>query len=172
DVLYINNRDGTFSDRSKGFLKHTSYAGMGLDIADFNNDGWPDVMQADMMPADYQERKLMSYGVSYERYANKIAQGYNYSYTKNTLQMNNGLDSNEGVMFSEIGRMAGVAYTGWSWASLFGDYNNDGNKDIMITNGYPKATNDFDYMIANTPVLEINKQARIGNISAIKNFMR
>jgi hypothetical protein len=147
DVLYINNQDGTFSDKSKEYLKHTSYAGMGIDIADFNNDGWYDILQLDMNPADYHERKLMNYATNFAQYANKIIMGYQYQYNKNSLQLNNGLNDKGRVVFSEIGRLAGVAYTGWSWASLFGDYNNDGNKDIIITNGYPKAVNDYDYLI-------------------------
>lgn len=147
DVLYINNRDGTFIDRSRDYLKHTSYAGMGIDIADFNNDGWPDIIQLDMMPPDYQERKLMSYGFDYEQFVHKISQGFNYSYTQNTLQMSNGLDNSDNIVYSEVGRMAGVAYTDWSWAALFGDYDNNGYKDILITNGYPKAENDYDYII-------------------------
>jgi hypothetical protein len=148
DQLYINNQDGTFIDRSREYLKHTSYAGMGLDIADFNNDGWADILQADMMPKDYQKRKLMSYAGTFAQYANKVILGSNYQYNNNVLQMNNGLNAEGKVVFSEIGRITGVAYTGWSWASLFGDYDNDGKKDIIITNGIPKATNDYDYAIA------------------------
>jgi hypothetical protein len=163
DVLYVNNKDGTFTDRSHDYLKHTSYAGMGVDIADFNNDGWPDILQVDMMPEDFQERKLMSYGVDYRQYMSKINQGYNYSYTKNTLQMSNGLDASGNPVFSEIGRMAGVAYTGWSWAALFGDYNNSGFKDILVTNGYPTAVNDFDYLV---------EQARSRSSSAAEEYQR
>lgn len=147
DVLYVNNKDGTFTDKSHGYLKHTSYAGMGVDIADFNNDEWPDILQVDMMPPDYQERKLMSYGVDFKQYNSKIRRGYNYSYTKNTLQMSNGVDQEGNILFSEVGRMAGVAFTGWSWAPLFGDYDNNGYKDILVTNGYPTAVNDFDYLV-------------------------
>jgi hypothetical protein len=147
DVLYINNGDGTFSDKADEYLKHTSFAGMGVDIADFNNDGWPDIMQADMMPPDYNDQKLMNGGISYEYFENRLSQGYAYSYTMNTLQMSNGVKSDGGIIFSEIARMAGVAYTGWSWAALFGDYDNNGYKDIMITNGFPKAVNDFDYLV-------------------------
>jgi len=152
DVLYINNRDGTFTDKAKKYLKHTSYAGMGIDISDFNNDGWPDILQVDMMPPDLNNRKKMSYGVNYEHFRNKIKQGYHYSYTKNTLQLNNGIDSVGNLVYSEIGRLSGIAYTGWSWSGLFGDYDNSGYRDIMITNGYPKAVNDFDFIVNSTQI--------------------
>lgn len=171
DVLYINNRDGTFTDRSSDYLKHTSYAGMGVDVSDFNNDGWPDILQADMMPSDYQERKLMSYGVDYQQYQSKINQGYHYSYTKNTLQMSNGINQEGEIIFSEVSRMAGVAYTGWSWASLFGDYDNDGYKDIFITNGYPVAVNDFDYLVdqaQSTSLTDEEEYRRVMNIRKLK----
>lgn len=147
DVLYINNMDGTFTDKSADYLKHTSFAGMGIDIADFNNDGWPDILQVDMTPPDYKARKLMSYGISYENFNSRLGRGYHYSYSQNTLQMNNGVDANGNLVFSEVGRLAGVAYTDWSWAALFGDYNNSGLKDILITNGYPKAVNNYDYLV-------------------------
>lgn len=147
DVLYINNKDGTFTDRAKDYLKHTSYAGMGMDIADFNNDGWKDILQVDMNPEDYNDRKKMSYGVGYNEFRARINQGFNHSYTQNTLQMNNGLTDSGDIVFSEIARMAGVAYTDWSWAALFGDFNNSGYKDILVTNGYPKAVNNYDYLI-------------------------
>ena len=147
DVLYINNCDGTFTDRAAASLKHTSYAGMGIDIADFNNDGWPDILQVDMMPEDYHEQKKMSYGVDFSNFQAKINQGFYHSYTQNTLQLNNGTDYEGNLTFSEVARMAGVAYTEWSWAALFGDFNNSGYKDILVTNGYPKAVNDFDYLV-------------------------
>jgi enediyne biosynthesis protein E4 len=147
DVLYINNKDGTFTDKAVDYLKHTSYAGMGIDIADFNNDGWKDILQADMIPEDYQERKRMSYGVGYNEFRARINQDFNHSYTQNTLQMNNGVNDSGDIVFSEIARMAGVAYTEWSWAALFGDFTNSGYKDILVTNGYPKAVNNYDYLI-------------------------
>ncbi|MDX1636926.1 MAG: VCBS repeat-containing protein, partial [Balneolaceae bacterium] len=146
DVLYINNRDGTFSDKSKSYFKHISFAGMGVDVADFNNDLWPDVIQADMMPAEDIQRKRISGANNYEHATGMYQKGYHHQYNLNTLQLSNGVDKEENVIFSEIARLSGVAYTNWSWSALFGDYDNDGFKDIMITNGYPKAVNDFDYI--------------------------
>lgn len=147
DVLYINNGDGTFTDKARDYLKHTSYAGMGIDIADLNNNGWKDILQVDMVPENYHDRKTMSYGIDYDNFKARLNQGFFHSYTQNTLQINNGTDDSGDIVFSEIARMAGVAYTEWSWSALFGDFNNSGYKDILVTNGYPKAVNDYDYLI-------------------------
>ncbi|MDR8392422.1 VCBS repeat-containing protein [Aliifodinibius sp. S!AR15-10] len=146
DVLYINNGDGTFSDKTTDYLKHTSFAGMGVDVADFNNDGWADIYQTDMMPEDYIKRKKMSGGITYSHYLRMRAKGYNHQYSMNTLQISNGTTAAGHPQFSEIGRLAGVAYTDWSWSALFGDYDNDGLKDIMVTNGFPKAINNYDFL--------------------------
>jgi hypothetical protein len=146
DVLYINNGDGTFTDRAAEFLKHTSFAGMGIDIADFTNNGWPDIIQTDMMPGILADRKRMSGSTSYSTFQQLRQQGYFPHYNTNTLQYNRGLTQQGDIIFSEIGRMAGVAYTDWSWAALFADFDNDGHKDLFIGNGYPKAVNDFDYL--------------------------
>jgi hypothetical protein len=148
DVLYINNRDGTFTDKSAAWLKHTSFAGMGIDAADINNDGWPDVAQTDMMPEDLPTRKRMTGAITYSDQSENRRRGQHSAYNQNTLQLSNGLTSNGDVVFSEIGRMAGVAYTHWSWSALFADCDNDGYKDLLVTNGYPKAVTDFDYQTA------------------------
>jgi len=142
DVLYINNGDGTFTDKAATLLKHTSFAGMGVDIADFNNDGWPDVVQMDMLPASAEQRKRMSGYLTYGGRIELRRRGFRDDYDANSLQLNNG-----GV-FSEIGNIAGIAATDWSWGPLFADFNNDGLKDIFVTNGYPKAPNDLDYQSA------------------------
>lgn len=156
DVLYINNKDGTFSNKIDEYVKHTSFAGMGVDIADFNNDGWPDISQADMMPESLKERKQMSGGISYQRHTDMYQMGLTYQYSMNTLQLSNGINKQGDIIYSEIGRIAGVAYTDWSWSTLFGDYDNDGYKDLMITNGFPKAINNYDYLT------EINTTQQFG----------
>jgi len=148
DVLYINNRDGTFTNKAAQSLKHTSLAGMGVDIADFNNDGWPDVLQVDMMPPALSRRKRMSGFMTYGGLIESRSRGLRDDYDLNALQLSNGVTQHGDVSFSEIARLAGVAYTDWSWSALFGDFDNDGYKDIFITNGYPKAVNDFDYQMA------------------------
>lgn len=147
DLLYINNGDGTFTDRAADYFKHTSYAGMGADIADFNNDGWPDLLQVDMLPPLLKDQHRVTGSISYPHMQMQEQKGYQRQYTQNTLQLSNGLDQEGNVLFSEIGLLAGIAATDWSWTGLFGDYDNDGWKDIMITNGYPKAANDYDYLI-------------------------
>jgi enediyne biosynthesis protein E4 len=148
DVLYVNNRNGTFTDKAAAWLKHTSFAGMGVDIADFNNDGWPDILQTDMMPEDLRRRKRMSGATTYAGFVESQRRGFYPAYSVNALQLSNGVTNEGDVIFSEIARLAGVAYTDWSWTALFGDYDNDGYKDILITNGYPKAVTDFDYQTA------------------------
>lgn len=145
DVLYVNNRDGTFTDRASEWLGHTSFAGMGIDIADFTNNGWPGILQTDMMPADLASRKRVSGSVTYGEMTGLQRRGFAPQYNINTLHLNHGVAPDGTVIFSEIARLAGVAYTHWSWSALFGDYDNDGHKDIYITNGYPKAVIDFDY---------------------------
>lgn len=145
DVLYVNNKNGTFTNQAARWLKHTSNAGMGVDIADFNDDGNPDILQVDMLPKDLSRRKKMSGFNTYAGMLELKAQDFRDDYTANSLQLNNGVTKNGDVMFSEIGRLAGVEATDWSWSALFADFDNDGNKDIFISNGYPKAVNDLDY---------------------------
>jgi hypothetical protein len=148
DVLYLNNRDGTFTNIAGKSLKHTSQAGMGVDIADFNNDGHEDVMQVDMLPSDLVRRKKTSGNTTEATNEDAIRRGYRMDYSQNALQLNNGVTGDGFPLFSEISRMAGVSATDWSWSALFADFDNDGNKDIFIGNGYPKAVNDLDYMAA------------------------
>ncbi|MFN2567300.1 MAG: VCBS repeat-containing protein [Gemmatimonadaceae bacterium] len=148
DVLYVNNGDGTFTDKAARWLKHASHAGMGVDIADFNNDGWPDILQVDMMPRDLSRRKRTSGYVTYASVLESRARGFRDDYPVNTLQLSNGVTNDGDVIFSDIARLAGVAATDWSWSALFADFDNDGYRDIFIGNGYPKAANNLDYQNA------------------------
>ena len=148
DVMYINNRDGTFTNKAAASLKHGSYAGMGVDIADFNEDGWPDILQVDMLPRTLIARKKMSGFTTYGSLLDSRNRGFRDDYTANTLQLSNGVSRNGDVIFSDIAHLAGVEATDWSWAPLFADFDNDGNKDIFISNGYPKAVIDLDYKAA------------------------
>jgi hypothetical protein len=160
DVLYINNGDGTFTDKEAEYLKHTSYAGMGTDAADFNNDGWPDLLQIAMRPPSLHDQHLVADTKGYQRFHLLSQNGYQYQYVTNSLQLSNGRDKWGNLKFSEISHLAGVAATNWSWSGLFADFNNDGRKDIMITNGYPKALTNHDY------TREVGQTLRFGTDSA------
>ena len=148
DVLYVNNGNGTFSDRAAQWLKHASFAGMGVDIADYNNDGWPDILQVDMLPRDLRQRKQMSGLATYGSVLDARARGFRDDFTANSLQLSNGIAEDGDIIFSDVAHMAGVAATDWSWSPLFADFDNDGYKDIFISNGYPNAVIDFDYQTA------------------------
>lgn len=140
DYMYINQGDGTFRDEILARTDVISYFSMGADIADINNDGLPDIMVSDMLPWDYERRqrfKTPDYTITDQLLAN----GYHQKNMRNTLQLNRG----EGV-FSEIGRLAGIEKTDWSWGTLLADFDNDGNKDLYVTNGFPRYYTDLDYL--------------------------
>jgi len=145
DVVYANNGDGTFTDKAAVWFKHTSFAGMGADVADFNNDGWFDVLQTDMVAEDLRERKRMTGAMTFRSFMERQSRGFLPDYSTNSLQLNNGVTRDGDVIFSEIPHLAGIPYTGWTWSPLFADFDNDGYKDIHISNGYPKAVIDYDY---------------------------
>lgn len=142
DILYINNRDGTFRNEIKDRLKHQSLFSMGVDVADIDNDLHPDIITLDMLPENNLRRKTVSgAGATYFTYINNIEFGYEYQYMRNMLHVNNGNGK-----FREVGQMAGIHQTEWSWAPLFIDVDNDGNRDLLITNGFPKDVTDKDYV--------------------------
>ncbi len=150
DILYINNHDGTFTDKSKEYFKHTSNSGMGQDIEDINNDGLADVFELDMFPEDNYRKKMFMPSNSYQAYKNFDRYGYQYQYNRNTLQINQGPrlaqeDSIGEPAFSETSFLSGVAQTDWSWCPLVTDFDNDGFRDIIITNGYPRDVTDHDF---------------------------
>lgn len=151
NLLYINNRDGTFSERSKEYFKHTSFNAMGQDVIDINNDGLPDVIELDMNPEDNLRKKMMLNAGSYMTLQNFESYGYQYQYVRNTLQLNQGQVLKEGdslgrPAFSEIGFLSGIAQTDWSWTPLVTDFDNDGFRDIIVTNGFPKDVSDRDFI--------------------------
>ncbi|MHA4806799.1 VCBS repeat-containing protein [Flavitalea flava] len=151
NILYINNHDGTFTNKLKEYFKHTSYNSMGQDIVDINNDGLPDVIELDMNPEDNYRKKMMLASNSYLTYQNFDFYGYHYQYVRNTLQLNQGsrIGENDSIgdpIFSEIAFMSGVAQTDWSWSPLVADFDNDGYRDIVVTNGFPRDVSDHDFM--------------------------
>lgn len=141
DYLYINNCDGTFTEKIRISVGHTSKSSMGNDMADFNNDGLLDIFTLDMLPDDETILKKSAGEELMQVHDMKEDLGYYFQLTRNCLQLN---QSNE--MFSEIALFAGVSSTDWSWAPLFFDADNDGYKDLFITNGIPKRPNDLDYL--------------------------
>jgi hypothetical protein len=151
NILYINNHDGTFTNRTKEYFKHTSLNSMGQDVVDINNDGLADVVELDMDPEDNYRKKMNLGPNNYQNTLNYSLYGYQYQYVRNTLQLNQGPrvldnDSVGSPAFSEIGFMAGIAQTDWSWTPLITDFNNDGYRDIIVTNGYPKDVTDHDFV--------------------------
>lgn len=141
DLLYINNQDGTFTENNAGFFPHTTLNSMGNDIADFNNDGLVDVFTVDMRPSSNKEDKLMTSVTGVDFYM--MSQKFNYQkqFLKNSLQLNWGQKS-----FGDVAYLSGVAATDWSWGPLFADFDNDGLKDLHITNGYVKKISDLDFI--------------------------
>lgn len=141
DYLYINQKDGTFSDQLETSVGHLSQFSMGNEVVDINNDGLPDILTLDMLPEDNRRQKLLYGPENYENYKSMVRNGFYHQIMRNMLQLNNG----DGT-FSEIGQLAGVSNTDWSWAPLVADFNNDGQKDIYITNGYLRDYTNMDFM--------------------------
>ena len=141
DYLYINQRNGTFREQGTEAMMHTSQYSMGVDVADVNNDAAPEIISMDMLPADPYILKRSLGEDTYDLFHEKIGMGYSYQYTRNNLQLNR-----RNGCFSETGLYSGVAATDWSWAPLWMDFDNDGWKDLFISNGIPKRMNDIDYI--------------------------
>ena len=144
DYCYLNNGDGSFREVSNEVTGHTSMFGMGIDASDFNNDGLVDLIQADMSPEDYVRSRVNMASMSPQNFNEGVSLGFHYQYMQNSLQVNSGIDSDNKPIMSEISRLAGVASTDWSWSTLFADLDNDGRKDIYITNGMKRDVNDND----------------------------
>ncbi|MCW3116908.1 MAG: hypothetical protein JWM28_990, partial [Chitinophagaceae bacterium] len=141
DYLYINQRDGTFSEENDRELMHTSQFSMGVDVADADNDGYPEIISMDMLPSDPVILKRSLDGDDYDIFQTKLGFGYNYQYARNNLQYNR-----RNNHFSETGFYSGVYATDWSWAPLWMDFDNDGLKDLFVSNGIPKRMNDIDFI--------------------------
>jgi enediyne biosynthesis protein E4 len=146
DLIYINDKKGHFTNEIKHIFKHQSYSAMGSDIADINNDGLLDIFTTEMLPFSNKRKKLFIAGNSYNGYLMNDKFDYEYQYIRNTLQLNQGLNPKTGFQtFSDISFMANVHETDWSWSSLFADFDNDGFKDLYVTNGFRKDISDHDF---------------------------
>lgn len=187
DYLYLNNgvnENGivTFTESIEKVIGHTSRFSMGNDLADYNNDGLIDIVSLDMLPEDEEVIKMSAGDDSYEIYNLKLKFGYGRQFTRNALQLNTGVDANGLPGFAEIGQLAGIHATDWSWAALLADYDNDGYKDLFISNGIRRRPNDMDYInflsdrdvkdgLANNP--DISDSRLIGQMpdGAVGNYM-
>ena len=150
DALYINNKNGTFTNKIKILFKHASQNAMGSDISDINNDGFADIITTDMNPEDNARKKTNMNSLNYYVYQNMVSENLMLQYVRNTLQVNQGYRMNDGdsvgdIVFSEQGFLAGISQTDWSWSPLFADFDNDGNRDLLVTNGYPRDVTDRDF---------------------------
>ena len=150
DLLWLNNRDGTFRDGIATAVKHQSYSSMGVDAADVNNDGRPDIATLDMLPASNERKKMMYSFLRYDRYEVERRMGYEPTFMRNMLQLNHGTRPGGGArapFFSEIGQLAGIHETDWSWSVLMADFDNDGWRDVHITNGMGRDFLNSDYIL-------------------------
>ncbi len=166
DYLYINNRNGTFTDALDREMPVSSYFSMGLDIADINNDGLPDVYTTDMLPEDEYRLRTTSNFENWDTYQTKVKSGLGFQFMRNMLQLNNGNGT-----FSDVGQMAGVARTDWSWSALIADYDLDGRKDIFVTNGLARDVTSQDYVafLGNTATMSsATKEKRVDFLGLIK----
>lgn len=142
DFVYINNKNGTFTDKREHILRNMTYFSMGSDMADVNNDGFPDLISVDMLPEDHRRQKMLFMPQNHDKYNLLLKVGYGHQIMQNALQINNGNGT-----FSNLSEFAGIAKTDWSWAPLLADFDNDGLKDLYITNGYMRDFTDLDFML-------------------------
>lgn len=154
DYIYMNNGDGTFGEELEKMVKATSLTSMGVDAADLTGDGYPEIFVNDMLPETDERFKTTMTFESWDKYRHNLKNDYYHQFTRNTLQLNNGVFSEKGLAFSEVGRFANVEATDWSWSVLLTDLDNNGEKDIYITNGIDQDILDQDFIqyIANEEV--------------------
>lgn len=174
NILYINNHNGTFTDKSKEYFKHTSFSAMGQDIEDINNDGLADVVELDMNPPDNYRKKMFMGSNNYQLFQNLDNSHHQYQYPRNTLQLNQGPRVGEGgaigdPAFSEIGFLVNISQTDWSWCPMLTDFDNDGYRDLIITTGYPRDVTDHDFMnFRAQSYFTANKHQLLGQIPVVK----
>ncbi|HRP55746.1 VCBS repeat-containing protein [Agriterribacter sp.] len=164
DYLFINNGDGTFTDKLAECMDEVSLYSMGSDATDFNNDGLIDLVTLDMLPEDNRTQKMHSGAENFDKFQMLFKLGFYYQYSRNMLQKNNG----DGT-FSEIGQLAGISNTDWSWAALLSDFDNDGNKDLLATTGYVKDYTDMDFIKYSVDLAV--KQRSGQKVDAVKEYI-
>ncbi len=161
DYLYLNNADGTFSEMLPRMMESISLSSMGGDLGDINHDGMPEIFVADMLPEVLERAKSKTTFDSWNEYQKRVEENYHNQFSRNTLQLNNGPaaasaeDDRNTVTFSEIGRLAGVEATDWSWTALFADLNNDGFNDLFVSNGVYKDLTDQDFVNNNQTIRKV-----------------
>ncbi len=165
DYLFMNNRNGSFTESLRTSMDDISLYSMGSDAADYNNDGLPDLVTLDMMPESNFTQKMHSGAENFDKFQYLFNQGFYFEYSRNMLQKNNG----DGT-FSEVAQLAGVSNTDWSWTALFGDYDNDGNKDLFITNGYVKDYTEMDFL--KYSVDRVVRKMHGDSVDAITEYIR
>ncbi len=174
DLLYINNKNGTFTNKVKSSFKHTSQNAMGNEIADINNDGLADVFAVDMNPEDNYRKKKNMNAANYFIFQNMQYENVELQYVRNTLQLNmgprlNGNDSIGEPVFSDVSFYTNTAETDWSWNPSIADFDNDGNRDLIVTNGYPRDVTDHDFIsFRNRSANIASKQQLIQEMPQIK----
>ena len=141
DYYYINQGNGVFKNELEQSIRHTSQSSMGNDVADINNDMHPDIITLDMLPEDNKRQKLLLSPDNYNKFDLHVRSGFYYQYMRNMLQVNNGNGT-----FSEVGQLKGISNTDWSWSALLADYDNDGWKDLFVSNGYFRDYTNQDFI--------------------------
>ena len=172
DFLYINNKNGTFSDQMDLYFRHLSNHTMGVDIADFNNDGLIDVVALDMIAETNERQKSLMTTMLLDRYTNLVNFHYGHQIMRNVLQLNTGHPAKDGRVFSDIGVLAGVWNTDWSWSPLLADFDNDGFKDLYITNGYRRDVSNLDYLVYTSPDLAPGGQIDLKKTPTIQDYLK
>jgi hypothetical protein len=146
DYIYMNNGDGTFSEDLENQMRSTSLSSMGSDIADMTGDGYPEIFITEMLPEKEERYKTTMTFENWDKYQYNLKNGYYHQFTRNTLHLNNGISFGNKLTFSEVGRLAGVEATDWSWSALITDFDNDGHKDLFVANGLAQDILDQDYL--------------------------
>ena len=172
DILYINNQDGTFSSEIEKYFRHNTQHTMGTEIADFDNDGLMDLHAVDMLPDKHFRQKTTQNANSESKYTQLVTYGYFEPVVRNVLQRNNGPSAPKGATFSDIGCMANIYKTDWSWSGLLFDINNDGWKDLTITNGYRREISDIDVVNFTIPSLRNRSIPLHDEFNSIYDFLK